>query len=173
MPSNIEIKAALKNWDRAVTTAHRLSGKSPEVIHQQDIFFRSEGARLKLRIFGPQQGELIRYERPDVAAARCSRYLIAPTSDPQALLEILTKALGTNGIVEKTRNLFLVGQTRVHLDRVEGLGDYLELEVVLQPGQSEIEGKHIAEKLLSSFEVGEQDLIGEAYVDLLAKRSAI
>jgi predicted adenylyl cyclase CyaB len=169
MPSNVEIKAVLRNRADAEATAAKLSHSGPEVIHQEDIFFRCDGARLKLRILAQQRGELIRYERADVAGTRCSRYLIARTSDPQILLEILTKTLGRTGVVRKTRTLYLIGQTRVHLDRVEGLGDFLELEVVLRREQAESEGKTIAEALLSSFGIDREQLIGEAYVDLLAR----
>lgn len=171
MPSNIEIKAALQDWDQAVTTAEKLSDASPRLIAQEDVFFSSSGARLKLRILANDQGELIRYERPDTPGVRCSRYLIARTPDPQILLEILSKALAMSGVVKKTRTLYLIGQTRVHLDRVEGLGDFLELEVVLRPGQSESEGESIAESLLSHFGIARHELIAEAYVDLLARRS--
>jgi predicted adenylyl cyclase CyaB len=170
MPSNIEIKAFLKDRSAAEGTAAQLSHAGPEVIHQEDIFFRCDGARLKLRILGPGRGELIRYERPDVADTRCSRYLIARTSDPQILLEILTTTLGKIGVVKKSRTLYLVGQTRVHIDRVQDLGDFLELEVCLRPEQSETEGKDIAESLLVKFGIDKRQLIGEAYVDLLACR---
>ena len=168
MPSNIEIKATLKDRDRVETIAARLSSAAPELIRQEDYFFHCEGARLKLRILGPDRGELIRYERPDVADTRCSRYLIARTPDPMILLEILTKTLGRSGVVKKERTLYLIDQTRIHLDRVSELGDFLELEVVLRPKQSEAEGKTIAEALLSTFKIDKKDLIGEAYVDLLA-----
>jgi predicted adenylyl cyclase CyaB len=151
MPSNIEIKAILKDRASAEATAVRMGATGPEVIHQEDVFFRCDGARLKLRILGLERGELIRYERADVADTRCSRYLIARTPDPQILLDILTKTLGRIGVVKKTRTLYLIGQTRVHLDRIQDLGDFLELEVVLRPEQGESDARNIAEALLSSF----------------------
>jgi predicted adenylyl cyclase CyaB len=114
---------------------------------------------------------LIRYERSVVADARCSRYSIARTADPQVLLEILKETLGTTGVVTKTRTLYRVGQTRVHIDQVQGLGDFLELEVVLRPGQSEAEGKRIVAALLSELGIDKEQLIGEAYVDLLARQA--
>jgi predicted adenylyl cyclase CyaB len=70
--------------------------------------------------------------------------------------------------VKKTRILFLIGQTRVHIDTVEGLGDFLELEVVLRPEQTEDDGRKIAEALLSEFGIKNDQLIAKAYVDLLA-----
>ena len=171
MPSNIEIKGILKNRADALSIAASLSGGGPEILTQDDIFFRCDGARLKLRIFGPDQGELIRYERADVADTRCSRYWIATTPDPQILLTILTATLGVKGTVKKVRTLYLIGQTRVHIDQVQDLGDFLELEVVLRPEQSEAEGRKIAESLLSDFRIDKADLVAEAYVDLLARRS--
>ena len=78
-------------------------------------------------------------------------------------------ALGVGITVTKCRFLYLVGQTRIHLDEVEGLGAFLELEVVLKPGQSEQEGRQIADQIMREMEVTEADLVACAYVDLLAK----
>jgi predicted adenylyl cyclase CyaB len=171
MPANVEIKAVLANRAGAELTAARLSGCGPEILHQEDIFFPGPRGRLKLRILAPDQGELIQYDRADAAEARLSRYIIARTPDPRALLEILAGVLGTGGVVKKTRHLYLLGQTRVHIDAVDGLGDFLELEVVLQPGQSEADGRRIAEALLAEFGIEKHELIGVAYIDLLEQRS--
>jgi len=171
MPSNIEIKAILKDRVAAEATAARISDAGPETIHQEDFFFVSGSARLKLRVFAPDRGELIRYERADVTDARHSRYSIARTPDPEVLLGILTATLGRAGVVKKTRVLYLAGQTRIHIDRVEGLGNFLELEVVLWPEQTDVEGKAIAAALLSEFGIDEGQLIGEAYIDILARQA--
>jgi predicted adenylyl cyclase CyaB len=175
MPANIEIKAVLRDRNAAIATASRLATNGPEIIRQQDIFFRCKGARLKLRIFHsargePMGGELIRYQREDRAGARRSNYSIARTPDPQTLLAILTETLGITGMVKKTRALYLIGQTRVHIDQVEGLGDFLELEVVLREGQSDEEGRQIAEILLGKFAIEPRDLCADAYLDLLAEK---
>ncbi|MGB7600453.1 MAG: class IV adenylate cyclase [Candidatus Sulfotelmatobacter sp.] len=172
MPTNIEIKALLTNRVAAEAVAARLSDTPPERIQQEDFFFSCDRGRLKLRAFAPNCGELIRYERSDVADARQSHYLIARTPDPQILNEILTATLGRIGVVKKTRVLYLVGQTRVHIDEVQGLGDFLELEVVLRPGQSELEGKNIVTALLAEFGIAQNELIAEAYVDLVARRAS-
>jgi predicted adenylyl cyclase CyaB len=171
MPSNIDIKAVLKNRLAAEAAAVRLSDAAPETIRQEDVFFGCERGRLKLRIFAPDRGELIRYERADITDARVSHYLIARTSDPQALNEILTATLGVIGVVRKTRLLYRIGQTRVHIDDVEGLGKFLELEVVLRPGQAELEGKNIAAALLTELGIAKEELLGEAYVDLLGRQA--
>ena len=169
MPRNIEIKAVLRNRDAVVAAAAKKSDAEPETIFQHDFFFRCSKGRLKLRIFEAGRGELILYERENVAEARCSHYQIAHTSDPEVLLDILTHALGRTGEVKKTRVLYRIGQTRVHIDQVEGLGDFLELEVVLRPDQTEAEGQKIAANLLREFGIEKDHLVPNAYVDLLRK----
>lgn len=151
-----------------MNVAEARSDSPAETIVQHDFFFSCDKGRLKLRVFESGGGELIRYERQDVASARNSHYQIARTSDPEVLLDILTKSLGRTGEVKKTRLLYRIGQTRVHIDQVEGLGDFLELEVVLRPDQTEAEGRRIAEELLAEFGIKRQQLVAEAYVDLLS-----
>lgn len=170
MPSNIEIKAVLTDRIAAEAVAVRLSDAEPQTFQQEDFFFACDGARLKLRVFAPDRGELIRYERADKAETRRSSYVIARTSDPANLLDILTATLGRVGVVRKIRTLYLIGQTRAHLDQVEGLGEFLELEVVLRPGQREEEGQRIAAALLAAFGITKELMIAEAYVDLLRQR---
>ena len=173
MLRNVEIKAILKDRDAVLAAVANKSDGPPETIVQHDFFFRCSKGRLKLRVFEPGRGELIRYERDDVAAARSSHYQIACTSDPEVLLDILTETLGGVGEVRKTRILYRIGQTRVHVDRVEGLGDFLELEVVLRHEQSEDEGQWIAEKLLAELGIERSQLVAEAYVDLLSISLAV
>jgi predicted adenylyl cyclase CyaB len=170
MPSNIEMKAVLKDRIETEAVAARLCTFGPTTFPQEDFFFKCDGARLKLRILAPDRGELIRYERADFADTRRSTYLIARTEDPDVLLDILTATLGRTGVVKKMRTLYLVGQTRVHIDQVEGLGEFLELEVVLHAGQSDVEGKKIAAGLLADFGVEQHQIVAEAYIDLLSRR---
>ena len=80
---------------------------------------------------------------------------------------VLELAYGIRGVVRKRRYLYLVGHTRVHVDDVEGLGHFMELEVVLQPGQSDADGQAIAERLMSDLGVEKEDLLEGAYMDLL------
>jgi len=112
---------------------------------------------------------LIYYTRPDQEGPKRSDYHIARTSDPENLKRVLELAYGIRGIVKKTRYLYLVGQTRVHLDDVKGLGQFMELEVVMKDGQDDAEGETIADKLMSSLGVERSDLIEGAYMDLLEK----
>ena len=167
MPANIEIKAKLKDRSKALATAATLADSGPETIQQEDVFFHSDGARLKLRILDPTHGELIRYHREDRAEIRRSHYILARTPDPETLRRILAETLGIIGAVKKTRTLYLAGPTRIHIDQVEGLGDFLEFEVVLSEGQDDEDGKRIANELLAKFEIGHEALLAKAYIDML------
>ncbi|HSB67662.1 MAG TPA: class IV adenylate cyclase, partial [Anaerolineales bacterium] len=80
-----------------------------------------------------------------------------------------SQAFGVRGVVSKVRYLFMVGQTRIHLDKVSDLGEFIELEVVLNSGQSDADGEWIANGLMRQLGITEQDLIDTAYVDLLEK----
>jgi predicted adenylyl cyclase CyaB len=167
MPSNIEIKARVRDFAEVQRRAEVLSNGSVQVIPQEDIFFPTEKGRLKLRLLAPDRAQLIYYTRPDQEGPKRSDYHIFYTSDPANLKRVLELAYGIRGVVRKTRYLYMVGQTRVHLDDVEGLGQFLELEVVMQEGQSDVEGQAIAEELMARLGVEQTDLLEGAYMDLL------
>lgn len=168
MPSNIEIKARARNFEEIRLRAEKLSDTAVQVLPQEDTFFNTPQGRLKLRVLA-EHAELIYYTRPDQDGPKRSDYHITRSNDPENLKRVLTLAYGIRGVVKKTRYLYLVGQTRVHLDAVEGLGQFMELEVVLRDGQSDDEGQEIAEDLMSALGVERSDLIDGAYMDLLKK----
>lgn len=171
MPANIEIKARAANFDEIKSRAEKLSDVPVDVIPQEDTFFNVDHGRLKLRVLAPDRGQLIYYSRPNQEGPKRSDYHIAETPDPDNLKRVLELAYGIRGVVKKTRYLYLVGQTRVHLDDVEGLGQFMELEVVMKNGQSDAEGQEIAEGLMASLGVERGDLLEGAYMDLLEKPS--
>lgn len=168
MPTNIEIKARLADVPMTRALAEAISDTPPETLRQRDTFFRCSHGRLKLRETQQGHAELIFYTRPDGAAARQSDYDIIPVADPELLRAMLSRALGVTQVVVKTRVLYLVGQTRVHLDSVDGLGDFLELEVVLRPGQHAAYGKAIATDVMSRLGIRDDDLCSIAYADMLS-----
>ncbi len=171
MARNIEIKARIDSVEAMLTRALALAEDPPQVIEQDDTFFACTNGRLKLRDFGDGSGELIHYERADTEGPTLSEYICAPTADPSALRDALTRGLGVAGRVRKRRLLLLAGQTRIHLDRVEGLGDFLELEVVLREGQSEEEGAVIADALLARLGVAASQRLAGAYLDMMGSRN--
>lgn len=170
MPSNIEIKARAHNFEEIKSRAEKLGDMPVQVISQEDTFFNTPQGRLKLRTLA-DHAELIYYTRPDQEGPKRSDYHIARSADPLNLKRVLDLAYGIRGVVKKTRYLYLIGQTRVHLDDVVGLGQFIELEVVMAEGQSDDEGQKIAEDLMSALGVERTDLIDGAYMDLLEKVS--
>lgn len=173
MPSNIEIKARVRDFDEIRKRAESLSDTPLLVIAQEDIFFNTERGRLKLRILASDRAQLIYYLRSDQEGPKRSDYHIFETPDPENLKRVLSLAYGIRGVVKKTRYLYLVGQTRVHLDDVDGLGQFMELEVILKERQSNTEGEEIAERLMMSLGVERSDLLEGAYIDLLESSAKI
>jgi predicted adenylyl cyclase CyaB len=172
MPSNIEIKAHVRDFAEIRRRAESLSDTPCDVIPQVDTFFKTEKGRLKLRDLGPGRAQLIYYERPDQDGPKRSDYHIASIEDVQNLKRVLELAYGIRGVVKKTRYLYLVGQTRVHLDDVQGLGHFMELEVVMRAGQSDADGQAIAEDLMQKLGVTKADLLEGAYMDLIENTSS-
>lgn len=171
MARNIEIKARLSAPERQLQLAEAIADQPSRVIVQEDTFFNCTTGRLKLRVFEDGTGELIQYQRDDQAGPKTSSYVLSPTSDPNSLKTALDRAYGVRAVVRKTRKLLMVGRTRIHLDSVEGLGDFLELEVVLEHGENEAEGRREADQLMERLEVTSSMLIESAYVDLLVSRT--
>lgn len=92
-----------------------------------------------------------------------------PVDDPKLLHQMLETSIGIKGEVTKTRHLFLYNQTRIHLDDVEKLGYFFEIEVCLQPEESIEFGTVIANELINIFGIGKNDMIEGAYLDELIK----
>ncbi len=172
MPTNIEIKARARQITDLHARAMQWSDSPVQVLHQEDTFFHVPQGRLKLRQLSPVYGQLIYYHRPDQSGPKRSDYILFETEHPESLKTVLTLALGVRGVVRKKRSLYQIGQTRLHLDEVEGLGHFLELEVVLGPDQGDAEGQAIARDLMIRLGVQEEDLIQGAYIDLLEQESA-
>jgi predicted adenylyl cyclase CyaB len=168
MPRNVEIKARIASVDAFVDRAAAIADQGPFEIPQDDTFFVCANGRLKLRELSPDHGELIFYRRPDQSGPKESFYVRAVTSDPTALRECLSLAHGQAGRVRKQRTLFLAGRSRLHLDRVAELGDFLEIEVVLADGESIDVGIREANDLMKRLGIEHSQLVDAAYLDLLA-----
>lgn len=169
MAVNVEIKAVLRDRGQVETRARSLSDTPPQLISQRDVFFHVPQGRLKLRIVAPDRGYLIYYERENASGPRPSTYQLSQTAEPLLLEQVLAAACGVRGEVCKRRTLYMVGQTRIHLDEVEGLGHFIELEAVLQPGQTMEEGQAWVTELMDKLGIEPGDLIDVAYMDLIER----
>ena len=169
---NVEIKARVAD---AAALRIRVAGAAtgpPVIIGQRDTFFAVARGRLKLRRFDDGTGELIFYERNDTTGPTTSTFSRSACSDAAGMEAVLARALGVRGVVEKRRELFMIGRTRVHLDDVRGLGHFVELEVVLEPSEPAAEGEREARALLATLGVPPAALLAPAYIDLLEHEHA-
>jgi predicted adenylyl cyclase CyaB len=165
---NVEIKARLTDLAATRRLVAGAADRGPESLAQTDTFFAVPSGRLKLREFSDRPAELIFYRRPDTAGPSESQWAKVTVPDAAALRELLARALAVRGQVVKQRTLYWVGRTRIHLDAVRDLGDFLELEVVLEDGEPVSAGIEEAHRLLHLFGIPDDALVPEAYVDLLA-----
>ncbi|MEO8936114.1 MAG: class IV adenylate cyclase [Burkholderiaceae bacterium] len=168
MARNVEIKARVPRPSEMLDAVLDIADRGPTIFAQDDTFFACANGRLKLRMFSATEGQLIFYRRDDQAGPKLSEYVMATTGEPDALRGTLALAYGTCGRVRKTRTLCFVGTTRIHLDDVDDLGHFIELEVVLTPEQTVDDGQAIAEDLMRRLSIEPAQLIRRAYVDLLA-----
>ena len=169
MAKNIEIKAYAHSFDQQFESALQIADTQPQLLEQRDTFLNSPRGRLKLREFPDQEAQLIYYHRPDQSGPKLSDYQITHTPDADALKATLSEVLGELAVVEKQRTLLMSGRTRLHFDRVLGLGEFIELEVVLTESEDVDSGISEAQELMQILSINEADLVENAYVDLILK----
>ena len=167
MAVNIEIKARASDFNRQKTIAETLCKHPGEQIWQEDIFFNISKGRLKLRIFDSGSGELIYYIRADSSGPKVSQYEISVINEPESLKNILTSSLGVRGVVRKQRTLYKIGFTRIHFDQVENLGNFIELEFVMQENINKKEALQTIKNLMEKLEIQDNHLINTAYIDMV------
>jgi predicted adenylyl cyclase CyaB len=172
MARNVEIKARIAGVAALAPRAARLADAGPTFLEQDDTFFSCPHGRLKLRDQSAAGAELIFYQRADLSGPKESFYVRVPVPDPEALRTLLQLAHGLVGRVRKRRMLFLVGRTRIHLDTVEGLGEFLELEVVLREDESAAQGIEEARRIMAELGVEPEQLVQGAYLDHLQEQSS-
>ena len=164
---NIEIKARYTDHDRVKQILSSLGAGPAAVFQQKDTYFNVSDGRLKLRQMAIDEGQLIHYRRDDASGPKRSDYEISATSDPDALRSILTELMGMWIEIEKTRQVWLWENVRIHLDDVVGLGQFVELEAVTDE-QGVEESRERVETLMRALEIGPDQLIEGSYSDMLA-----
>lgn len=169
MARNIEIKARVNDVKAMQMRIERLAGANPVILEQEDIFFHVPAGRLKLRIENGFNGQLIHYVRKDITGPKQSDYEIVKVPDAEGLKKILTAALGVRGIVKKKRRLYLYGNTRIHLDKINELGDYIELEVRQTVRRIKQDPEAQTKEVMKDLSIMQEDLVECAYIDLLEK----
>jgi predicted adenylyl cyclase CyaB len=166
---NLELKATVTDPARLRRVLNAMGAHRQAPLVQTDTYFLVPSGRLKLRqLKGVPAAELIVYVRPDASAARTSEYQKLAVSDPRGLLRLLRAMFEEDVRVRKVRDLWMVGETRVHLDRVEGLGTFVEIEVPCEGTAAR--ARQTMTRLVTALEIGQADLLDRSYADLLARR---
>lgn len=163
---NLEAKFALRDLERARQQAEAIGYRYRATLVQRDTFFRVNEGKLKLREEESGAG-LIFYGRQDSRHLKLSNYKIVPIAEPEKTREMLAQALGTIATVRKTRILMMRDHIRLHLDRVEGLGVYGEIEAVLGEDGDPEQSRAVVDELLSALQIEHNKLIAESYFEML------
>lgn len=166
---NVELKARDPDPVRSLAACGELGAEDAGVLVQRDTYFRAAHGRLKLREEEGAAAHLIAYVRPDSTAARESAYRLVEVSRPDELREALAATLGVEAVVSKHRHLFLWDNVRIHLDEVEGLGSFVEIEAVAPIGSDLSREREQVDELCERLAIAEASLVAESYCDLLAQ----
>jgi homotetrameric cytidine deaminase len=168
---NVELKARDPHPGQTLAAALAHGADDQGVLHQRDTYFAARESRLKLR---EEDGhaQLIAYARADEATARTSAYHLIDVPDPAALRAALDAALGTVVVVDKQRRLLLRDGVRIHLDTVEGLGSWIELEAVAAP-ESDLSAEHAKVAALRTvLGMADEHVVARGYAALLLESGA-
>ena len=165
---NLEVKAVDPDPQATLAAALQLGAADQGLMHQRDTYFHAVIGRLKLREAPPRPAELIAYDRAELSGPKVSLYRVVPVADHIALIEALRDALGVRCVVEKARRLLLWRNVRIHLDRVTGLGHFVEVEAIATaPGGLEVERDRV-EELRAVLGIADERLVAQGYADLVA-----
>lgn len=164
MPENLEIKLQA----RKLTELERMAEKIGTNIfdgRQVDTYFQIHQGRLKLRETAGRS-ELIFYRRPDTRSARLCSYLTIKIDEPKKVKSALKDLFGVKQIVKKYRKIYLYRTARIQLDRVQGLGTFIEIEIPTHGQMSH--ARRLMASLIRKFHLQDEPPIPGSYSDLLA-----
>jgi predicted adenylyl cyclase CyaB len=161
---NFEFKAQLKDETSIRAALQRLRARYVGRDHQIDTYFNVPRGRLKVRE-GEIENALIFYERSDSPRARRAKVEMMLLPRRNSVKEVLTRALGTRVVVDKRREIYFVGNVKIHLDRVRGLGKFVEVEAVSRTGDL-AKARQQALGFQKIFGIKRADIVGKSYSNL-------
>jgi len=165
--ANIELKARCPDREHAIHTCERIGARFVHSERQRDTYFSTGAYRMKLRESSLGKHWMIWYSRADQSGSRKSSYRLLPVADPAEKRRIFGTSMGVKAEVEKARHLYMFGPTRIHIDYVEGLGDFIEFEYVVGENAPEENGHEAIATLRDEFGINDEDLIAGSYSDLV------
>ena len=167
---NIEIKAKSNNQDKIREILKSKKAEFKGVDHQIDTYFKVNSGRLKLRE-GKIENHLIHYQRENKEGPKQSMVTLFKSEPKSSLKEILTKALGILVVVDKKREIYFIDNVKFHIDIVENLGTFVEIEAI--DNDENIGKDKLLEQcqfFLNLLEISQEDLISVSYSDLLSQK---
>ena len=166
---NFEFKARLRDAAHIRATLKRQRARFLGTDHQVDTYFRVPSGRLKIRE-GRIENSLIFYQRNNSAHARRSTVEMMLLPRRNSVRAILSRALGVLAVVDKRREIYFVGNVKIHLDRVRGLGTFLEVEAMTRSGDLK-KVRAQAVKFQKLFNITAKDIVPQSYSDLILEKS--
>lgn len=166
---NYEFKGRLRNEAHVRKVLRKLRARLVGTDHQVDTYLKVSAGRLKVRE-GRIENALIFYERANVRRPRAARIAMMPLAKRSAMRAILARALGVRAVVRKQREIYFVGKVKVHVDRVRGLGKFVEVEAISR-GSDLRRIRRQAQEFQKLFEIRASDLVPQSYSDLILRRS--
>jgi predicted adenylyl cyclase CyaB len=163
---NVELKATDPDPARSLAVCRALPASEEGELWQRDTYFRAPRGGLKLREERPGRPHLIQFDRPDEPTQRESRYRIVDVGDPGSLLALLDAALGSTVTVTKRRRLFMWQEVRIHLDDVERLGTFIEIEAVAPAGSDLTREHQLVRELRDAFTIADDRVLAQGYAAL-------
>ena len=167
--TSIEIKAICRHpasvRERLMEEGARFTGTDNQI----DTYFNIANGRLKLRE-GSIENNLIYYMRPDDPSPKQSDILICSAVSGSGIKEILSKSLGIKVRVQKKREIYFIDNVKFHLDFLEGLGHFVEIEVFGNKGKDSIQELHFqCRDFMQKLGIEETDLIRGSYSDMVSR----
>jgi predicted adenylyl cyclase CyaB len=170
VPRNIEVKVRLADSVRARDAALAAGARSASVEIQTDRYYElAGGRRVKLRTRGGGGAELIHYDRPETDAVRASDYEVTPVRDAAARACLVPKGAPV-AVVRKRREVLLLDNVRIHLDEVDGLGAFLELEAVVDQQHDDAACRRQVAALLDALGLASSHAVLASYGELIREK---
>jgi predicted adenylyl cyclase CyaB len=165
---NFEFKARLKDATHVRAALKQLRARFLGTDRQIDTYFHVLAGRLKIRE-GRIENPLIHYQRTNSAHARRSHVELMLLPRRNSVRAILSGALGVLAVVDKRREIYFVGNVKIHLDSVRGLGTFLEVEAMTRTGDTK-KVRAQAVKFQKLFAIASEDIVPQSYSDLILQK---
>ena len=168
---NMEIKAQCDNPDRIRQLLKENNARFVGTDHQVDTYFNVVNGRLKLRE-GEIENALIYYNRENKSGPKTSNVKLYKPGPDATLKSLLEESLGVLTVVDKIREIYFIDNVKFHIDKVNELGSFVEIEAIDKDG---VLGK---EKLLKQcnfylglFGISENELVAGSYSDMILNKT--